>query len=46
MIKSRFLSQDTSSDEYEADEEDAHEVGYASEPAGILDVSFRILKRQ
>jgi len=32
---------DSSESEYEADEEDAHEVGYASEPsAGILDVSL------
>ncbi|XP_034233651.1 neuropathy target esterase sws isoform X1 [Thrips palmi] len=36
--RNRFLDSDSSESEYEADEEDAHEVGYASEPsAGILD---------
>lgn len=36
--RNQFLDSDSSESEYEADEEDAHEVGYASEPsAGILD---------
>ncbi|XP_026288620.1 neuropathy target esterase sws isoform X3 [Frankliniella occidentalis] len=36
--RNQFLDSDSSESEYEADEEDAHEAGYASEPsAGILD---------
>jgi hypothetical protein len=37
------LSYSDSEEEYEADEEDAQEVGYASEPAvGLSDVSIKL----
>lgn len=39
ILKSLYISD--SEEEYEADEEDAQEVGYASEPAvGLSDVSI------
>lgn len=37
-----FVESDSTDDDYEADEEDTQEVGYASEPsANILRVSFQ-----
>lgn len=45
MLKFGFdVIVDSSESEYEADEEDVHEAGYASEPsAGILDVRLGLL---
>jgi len=41
ILKSFFIIFSDSEEEYEADEEDAQEVGYASEPAvGLSDVSM------
>lgn len=40
-----FVESDSTDDDYEADEEDTQEVGYASEPsANILRVSFQCFK--